>query len=1108
MDRNIFVVSSLALALLLPISAHATDTSHVVISQLQVAGTTATDEWIELYNPTASVIDLSSYSLQYKSATGSTFQKKNFSTGASIAAHGYYLVSHTDSVVVSSADMAHSSFSMSGTGGNVYLVNTQTTLPSSTDGSIVDHIGYGNGNAPEGTAAAAPASNQSIERKPGGTEGNGIDTNNNAADLVVKSSPSPRSSHSPIQPSSLTPVAPTTPAPPPTSSDTSSSSQSSTTTNSSSSSASSPSTATTPSSSNDSSSTNTSSTSTATTPTPSTVRLNEILPHPSANEKEWIELFFSGNPFSLTGWTIEDGKGVIATLDATPTSAFFIVELALAKLNNDGDAVILKKSNGTVVDRVTYGSFDDGNKNDNAAVPTESMTLNRFPDGKDSDSDVIDWFVSKQATKGSLNTVIAPPTSTSQTTTLAPRANTPDPNDPLPLVFINEFVSAPADGDTEWVELVNLETHTMFVNGWTLEDGSGALTILSGRIGTADSNRYLIIPSPNGGLNNNGDTIILRDTTRRQIDRVAYGDFASTPTANAPVARDPASVARIVDGYTSGKLPKDFVVTTTPTQGKRNVITMAPTTAVSVHEATTPKPATTPKTTSANTDGEILMNEVFPNPLGEDRGNEWLELITRSETPLTISSLVIDVRNGARRTLPSITLDRNTPLLLKASQLPPFPNAGATVRLLTEQHDAKGRVTEKELDRISFPAALSEGLSYAMSTDGRWDWSTTPTPGLTNINSAPNQAPMAVFGAPKTASEGNVILFDASDSFDPENQPLTYAWSFSDGSTATGVAVEKKLPNAKRLTATLVVSDGLATATKNDSLTIQSSKPENARASVSSATVPPSSHTRTPVVALERVLLSDIKNLERNTKVITQGVVSAPIGTFPNDAFALAGSGIIVILSGRQQWPKIAVGDIVQIAGAVSVSQTGPALRVTRANQITVLGHGPAPAPLAVSISDALEREDNDLITITGTLRDVRAKSWLVEDHDNEIVVMPPTGLERTATEGEAVTLTGIIEHTKTSNRLRMRFPQDAQFQTPAPATETTTLPTHEQSKLPLMAFASILAVSALALVIYTPGSIRPGFGASAIQTLPETMVRQDGNLQISTSFQSEENNL
>ena len=46
----------------------------------------------------------------------------------------------------------------------------------------------------------------------------------------------------------------------------------------------------------------------------------------------------------------------------------------------------------------------------------------------------------------------------------------------------------------------------------------------------------------------------------------------------------------------------------------------------------------------------------------------------------------------------------------------------------------------------------------------------------------PNQAPVARFSAPPTARANDAILFDASESVDPEGDPLIYSWNFGDGS--------------------------------------------------------------------------------------------------------------------------------------------------------------------------------------------------------------------------------------------------------------------------------------------------------------------------------------
>ncbi len=57
------------------------------------------------------------------------------------------------------------------------------------------------------------------------------------------------------------------------------------------------------------------------------------------------------------------------------------------------------------------------------------------------------------------------------------------------------------------------------------------------------------------------------------------------------------------------------------------------------------------------------------------------------------------------------------------------------------------------------------------------------------------------------------VNFDASKSTDPQNYPLTYAWTFGDGSTATGATVSHSFQNHGSYSATVAVNDGHNTTT-------------------------------------------------------------------------------------------------------------------------------------------------------------------------------------------------------------------------------------------------------------------------------------------------------
>jgi subtilisin family serine protease len=75
-----------------------------------------------------------------------------------------------------------------------------------------------------------------------------------------------------------------------------------------------------------------------------------------------------------------------------------------------------------------------------------------------------------------------------------------------------------------------------------------------------------------------------------------------------------------------------------------------------------------------------------------------------------------------------------------------------------------------------------------------------PPVAMASANISQGQAPLAV-------------SFDASQSTDPQSFPLTYMWTFGDGSTGTGATVAHTFQNHGTYTATVAVSDGHNTVT-------------------------------------------------------------------------------------------------------------------------------------------------------------------------------------------------------------------------------------------------------------------------------------------------------
>jgi hypothetical protein len=199
MGRNFFRA---ALAALLVLAAPGV-MAQVVISQVYggagcgTAGcSTYKNDYIELFNSGSSGVSVNGWSVQYASATGTTWQRTNL-PNVTIPAGGYFLVaqgSGSNGVNNIPAADATGTIAMSATAGKVALVNSTTTLSGSCpSSSIVDFVGYGStANCNEGGAnAPAPSTTNAVFRASAGC----TDSGSNSSDFSAAAA-NPRNSSS------------------------------------------------------------------------------------------------------------------------------------------------------------------------------------------------------------------------------------------------------------------------------------------------------------------------------------------------------------------------------------------------------------------------------------------------------------------------------------------------------------------------------------------------------------------------------------------------------------------------------------------------------------------------------------------------------------------------------------------------------------------------------------------------------------------------------------------------------------------------------------------------------------------------------------------------
>jgi hypothetical protein len=173
--------------------------NHLVISQLRIAGTT--DDVVELYNPTPAPIALTNTSIQYLAANGNPGFPIVLTGANSVPSHGWYLIAADGYSGSPARDDSMAMSNMSNAAGHALFIGKTTIVSGCSDVAIIDKVGYGAAaSCPEGGsghAATTPGSGSSVTRKPGGTSGNGQDTDANDADFLAPGTPVFRNRFSP-----------------------------------------------------------------------------------------------------------------------------------------------------------------------------------------------------------------------------------------------------------------------------------------------------------------------------------------------------------------------------------------------------------------------------------------------------------------------------------------------------------------------------------------------------------------------------------------------------------------------------------------------------------------------------------------------------------------------------------------------------------------------------------------------------------------------------------------------------------------------------------------------------------------------------------------------
>jgi predicted extracellular nuclease len=213
---RLLVLLAVAAALLLAPAARSAS-SDMVVSQVYAgggnSGATYANDFVEIFNRGTAAIDLGTWSIQYASAAGTSWQATALS--GSVQPGRYYLIQLASAAAVGAAlptPDATGATNLAQSGGKVALVRSTTPLACgasagscSADSSVADLIGYGSATDFEGAEAASALSSTTAALRAGS---GCTDTDANGSDFSAET-PAPRNSATPAATCSGGPPPPT-----------------------------------------------------------------------------------------------------------------------------------------------------------------------------------------------------------------------------------------------------------------------------------------------------------------------------------------------------------------------------------------------------------------------------------------------------------------------------------------------------------------------------------------------------------------------------------------------------------------------------------------------------------------------------------------------------------------------------------------------------------------------------------------------------------------------------------------------------------------------------------------------------------------------------------
>ncbi len=295
-------------------------------------------------------------------------------------------------------------------------------------------------------------------------------------------------------------------------------------------------------------------------------------------------------------------------------------------------------------------------------------------------------------------------------------------------VIINELLPNPegSDEENEWIELKNISNSSVDLTNWVVSDASGKRAKLTrDKYGNLllPSGGFLVLPRPKTkiSLNNDGDIVNLIDNKGIEVDSVQY-------KAKVPAGKS-----------WSLALSGGWYWAEVPSPGSENIVNSPLTTSSSTNkdmiEIEMPKTINLKKIPDGEIEildyetnifsfDDIKINELFPNPKGDDRKGEFIELINLGDKEINISSFYLT--DGVKKYYfpeGTIIYPKDFILVERVESKISLNNSGDKIILFSDLGE--------KVDELAYEKSYQD-KSYSRSANGDFFWTDYVTPGEEN----------------------------------------------------------------------------------------------------------------------------------------------------------------------------------------------------------------------------------------------------------------------------------------------------------------------------------------------------------------------------------------